>query len=164
MVSLKDLGFFVRYIFDHPRETSAKDLEIASELVGWDSLVATFTKVTGKKAVYVRQTLDEWFDNFIGVDYPVARDFHEGFKHGQYADKMTWRENFTGWWRVWRDDVVKRDMEWVKRINPDTEDVETWMKRNGYDGSFSSPLKVVEDDQKGDPSRFRINRERTRLL
>lgn len=164
MVSLKDLGFFARYIFDHPHGTSAIDLEIASELVGWDRLVEAFTKATGQKAVYVRQTLDEWFDNFIGVDYPVARNFHEGFKQGSFTEKTTWRQNFSGWWSLWRDDVVKRDMRWVKTINPGTEDLESWMKGIGYDGSFQTLLKVVEDDQIEDPSRFRINFEKTKQL
>ncbi|KAF8585889.1 NAD(P)-binding protein [Ramaria rubella] len=163
MVSLKDLGFFARYIFDHPHETSAQDLEIVSECVGWDHLVSTFVKVTGQKAVFVRQTLPEWFDNFNGIDKPLARDFHEGFKKGFNAEKTTWRENFSGFWSMWRDDVIKRDMEWVKNINPETEDLETWMKRVGYAGSFQHVLKIVEDGQK-DGSSFGINLEVTNKL
>lgn len=64
MIALEDLGFWARYTFDHRFETSAKDLEVASDMVGWDYLASAFTKVTGKPAVVIDQTLDEWFDNF----------------------------------------------------------------------------------------------------
>ena len=53
-------------------KTSGKDLEIASDNVTWDELVATFTKVTGKKAVHKRLTIDEFFDLFINVDLEAA--------------------------------------------------------------------------------------------
>ena len=64
MIALEDLGFFARYSFDHRAEVSAQDLEIATDWVSWDRLVATFTKVTGHKAEYLRQSLDSegWFD------------------------------------------------------------------------------------------------------
>jgi len=89
LITLADLGFFARYTFDHRAETSARNLEIASELVGWDHLVATFTKVTGKKAVYNRETLDVWFSMMENVEKPVAAEGGPG--------STTWKENFTGW-------------------------------------------------------------------
>ena len=49
MIALEDLGFFARYAFDHRASVSGKELEVASDWVGWDDLVATFTKVTGQK-------------------------------------------------------------------------------------------------------------------
>jgi len=39
MIALADLGFWARWTFDHRKETSAKDLEVASDMVGWDRLV-----------------------------------------------------------------------------------------------------------------------------
>ena len=60
MVALADIGFFARYTFDNRELTSGKDLEIASEVIGWEDLVKTFTKVTGEKAVYKRMELDQW--------------------------------------------------------------------------------------------------------
>ncbi|KAI0787478.1 NAD(P)-binding protein [Fomes fomentarius] len=105
MVALADLGFFARYTFDHREETSGTELKIASDMVGWEYLARTFEKVTGQKAVVVHQTLDEWFGNFEGVDDPVANERkHDG--------STTWRENFSGWWKLWRDDVISRDMSW----------------------------------------------------
>ncbi|KAH8116908.1 NAD(P)-binding protein [Phellopilus nigrolimitatus] len=113
MIALSDLGFFARYSFDHRMEVSGKDLEVASEMVGWDGpdgLVETFKRVTGQKAVFVRQTVDGWMNNFSGIDVPVARDMEMG--------STTWRQNFSAFWRQWRDDVITRDMAWVKSVNP----------------------------------------------
>ena len=74
MIALSDLGYFARYTFDHRAETSGQELEIASDVVGWNYLAKTFMKVTGKKAQVVDQTLDEWFANFAGVDEPLANE------------------------------------------------------------------------------------------
>lgn len=60
MIALADIGFFARYTFDNRGLTSGKDLEVASEVIGWDDLVKTFTKVTGEKAIYLRLSLNEW--------------------------------------------------------------------------------------------------------
>ena len=50
-VALPDIGFFARYTFDNRTLVSGQELKIASDIVGWDYLVETFTKVTGHKAV-----------------------------------------------------------------------------------------------------------------
>src|ERR1700761_8770912 len=96
MIVLSDLGYYARYIFDHRSEYSAKDLEVASEFVGWSHLVETFTKVTGKPAIFLPQTLDEWFALRPGADNPVAVDA----QHGANGAVTTWRQNFSGWWSV----------------------------------------------------------------
>ncbi len=77
MIALEDLGFFARYTFDHRAETSGKDLEIATDWVNWDYLVETFTKVTGEKAEFLRQPLDEWFKNWLRADHPIANERHQ---------------------------------------------------------------------------------------
>jgi uncharacterized protein YbjT (DUF2867 family) len=74
MVALPDIGFWARYSFDHRTETSGKDLEVASEMVTTDMIVEAFTKVTGLPAVRKRQTIDEWWENFNGVDEPIASE------------------------------------------------------------------------------------------
>jgi hypothetical protein len=39
MIALKDLGWWARWTFDHRAETSAQELNITSEYVGWNYLV-----------------------------------------------------------------------------------------------------------------------------
>ncbi|KAH8116906.1 NAD(P)-binding protein [Phellopilus nigrolimitatus] len=141
MIALSDLGFFARYSFDRREEVSGKDLEVASQMVGWDGpdgVVETFKRVTGQKAVFVRQTVDEWMDNLKGTDRPVARDLGKG--------STTWRQNFSAFWRQWRDDVITRDMEWIKSVNPNGHTLESWMRANNYTGQFElGTLKSNED-------------------
>jgi hypothetical protein len=139
LIALADLGFFARYTFDHRAETCAKNLEIVTEMVGWDHLVATFTKVTGKKAVYNRETLGEWFSKMQNVDKPVAIEGEPG--------STSWKENFTGWWNAYRDDLLQRDMDWIRKLNPNGLTLERWMIENKYDGIVDKDpvLKNVED-------------------
>lgn len=89
MITLSDLGYFARYSFDHREEVSGKDLEVASQMVTWDGpdgVVETFKRVTGQKAVYVPQSVDEWLGNFTNTDFPAAVEL----KHGR-----TWKESFS---------------------------------------------------------------------
>jgi len=139
LIALADLGFFARYTFDHRAETSARNLEIATEMVGWDHLVATFAKVTGKKAEYNRESLDVWFSMMSNAEKPVAAEGEPG--------STSWKENFTGWWNAFRDDLHRRDMDWIRRVNPNGFSLERWMVENNYDGTlFKNPvLKIVED-------------------
>jgi hypothetical protein len=66
MIALSDLGWWARYTFDHREETSAQNLKISSDLVGWEYLRETFENVTGKKAVVIYQSVSEWFGNLEG--------------------------------------------------------------------------------------------------
>ena len=155
MIALEDLGFFARYSFDHRAEVSAKDLEIATDWVSWDRLVATFTKVTGQKAEYLRQPLEgagSWFGNWLHTDYPVANE-------RTYGDgSTTWRENFTGFWTMWRDDVNRRDWAWIRKTNPKGYTLESWMRAKGYRGLLEDValLKNSEDKKSVVPNFERI--------
>jgi len=139
MITLRDLGFFARYSFDNRVLVSGRDLEVATAMVGWNELVDTFRRVTGEKAEFKRQTVDEWFENFTSVDGPVAREGGVG--------STTWRKNFSAFWRQWRDDIIKRDMTWVRSLNPKGDTLESWMRETGYKGAINQTplLKNIED-------------------
>ena len=90
MIALADLGFWARYSFDNRSLVSGKELKVTSQYIKWDGhdgLVETFKRITGLKAVYVPQTVDEWMNNFTTVDIPLAVDTPEG--------TTTWKQNFT---------------------------------------------------------------------
>ncbi|KAL4244654.1 NmrA-like oxidoreductase [Abortiporus biennis] len=153
MITLSDLGSFARYTFDHRRETSGKELEVASDMVGWDYLVSTFTKVTGQKAVFLRQNIDEWMDNLNHVDLPLASD-----RWGQEPDgSITWRQNFTAWWAGYHDGLVKRDLKWLRSIHPKLHTLESWMRETKYDGiKKGDVLKNQEDGKAVTPKLERV--------
>ncbi|KAH8100955.1 NAD(P)-binding protein [Cristinia sonorae] len=157
MIALTDLGFFARYTFDHRQETSGRELEVASDMVGWKYLIETFTKVSGKKAVFVNQSLDEWFENFEGVDMPVANERHAVTGEGGNEGWTTWRKNFSGWWALWRDDVIKRDLEWIRSVNPGGHTLESWMREKNYGGEWRRDvLKNAEDGKSITPKWDRL--------
>ncbi|KAM5537164.1 hypothetical protein V8D89_009097 [Ganoderma adspersum] len=153
MIALADLGFFARYAFDHREDTSGVEMKIASDVVGWDDLARTFEKVAGQRAEVVYQTMDEWFANFDGVDEPVANERDND-------GSTTWRENFSGWWALWRDDVISRDLAWVRSVHPNCHTLESWMRENNYSGILRRQqlLKNTEDGKTIRPRRSVIER------
>lgn len=136
IIALQDLGFFARWVFDNPSETSGKDVQVASHRASGKDIVEAFTRVTGKPAVYIPLSLDEYFGSFRGADAPVAPSAPQG---------LTFRQNFTGFWNGWKDDIVYRDMEWLKSIHPGLRSVESWMREHEYDGGRKGLLKNRED-------------------
>jgi uncharacterized protein YbjT (DUF2867 family) len=144
MIALKDLGWWARYTFDHRAESSMKDYEIASDRVGWEYLRETYEKVTGKKAIVVYQEVDEWMGNLKGiVDEPVAIGLR-----GENTDGLTtWRQNFSAFWRQWRDDIITRDYDWLRSVHPGTRSLEKWMRETGYTGKRRED--VLKNSQDG---------------
>ncbi|EKM51660.1 uncharacterized protein PHACADRAFT_127419 [Phanerochaete carnosa HHB-10118-sp] len=128
MASLRDIGFFTRYSFDNRAEVSGKDLEIASDMVTLDDAVEAFKRATGKPAVAVHLTVEEWFRNWKNTDFPVSKG--EG--------SATFKQSFTAFWYVFRDDIVERDMVWIRKINPKAQTLEQWMRDNEYKGEVDS--------------------------
>ncbi|EMD31566.1 hypothetical protein CERSUDRAFT_100239 [Gelatoporia subvermispora B] len=139
MIALSDIGFFARYTFDNREATSAQELEITSDMVGWEYLVETFRKVTGQKAEVKYLSYDEWCRYLNNVDHPVANEKTVG------DGSTSWRENFRAWWTVWRDGIFKRDMDWIRKVNPHTHSLEAWMREKGYTGELTALMKNAED-------------------
>jgi len=159
MSALEDIGWWARYTFDHRAETSGKNMEIASDLVGWDYLVETFKKVTGKPTIYKRQSIDEWWDNFVATDQPFANERKKGD-----PSTTTYRSVFTNWWRQWRTGLLKRDMDWIRSVHPDAYTIEKWMRTHNYTGVMrprTEPglLKNTEDGKS-----FGLNMEKVKQL
>ncbi|KAI9060817.1 NAD-P-binding protein [Trametes sanguinea] len=156
MVTLEDVGFFARYIFDHRESTSAQELEIASDWVDWPYLVSTFTKVTGKPAVYVPLSMEEWFGLWVQDDINMPLANEKKAPDGS----TTWKENFTAWWSQYRDDLIKRDWKWLREFNPKGHTLETWMRATGYTGD--TDLSLLKNSQDG--KLHRLNAEMIRKL
>jgi len=148
LITLRDLGWWARYSFDHRAEVSGQDLKVCSDWVGWDKVVETFKKVTGKKAIRNRQTISQWMDHFGGLvegapDKAIALDFREAGKSGK--EYTTLRKNFTGYWMMWSHSSIKRDMEWIRKTHPGTWSLEDWMRNTNYTGNIHSYLLKCMD-------------------
>ncbi len=142
MIYLEDLGKYTRWLIEHPEKSSGLNLKIATANVGWDEVAKSFTEATGKKAVFKDISLEEYFAGGVFGD----ADIKVGHSVGHEDDTlMTCRENFSGFWSTWKEDVLKRskkDYERLDEILPErVRSVGEWMKLTGYTGERTSVLK-----------------------
>ncbi|CAG8952205.1 hypothetical protein HYFRA_00000945 [Hymenoscyphus fraxineus] len=143
MIYLADLGRYARWLIENPERSNGMNLKIATEHLGYEDLARTYTEITGRRAIFRDVTLDEYFDSGL---FPTPDE-----KVGHSAEKddetlQTYRQNFTGFWNTWKEDVVVRDMKLLDEIMPDrVKSIGDWMKLSGYTGERSSVLKDYRD-------------------
>lgn len=41
---------------------------------------------------------------------------------------------------MYRDDIIERDMNWIRQVNPNCQSLEGWMKETNYTGHLSRDL------------------------
>ncbi|TQV99676.1 NmrA family protein [Cordyceps javanica] len=172
-VDLDDCGHYVRWLLDHPARADGLDLEVAVDLVGYDELARAFTQVTGRPARYVDTDLADYW---AGAG-PLGRGTAAAGYNADPADAatMTMRDNFTGFWNMWRRSggggeggegghVIRRDWALLDEIHPGRvrSALEWFQKEEDRSAALGLPdlwtrvnnlrpvLKVAEDVQ-GNP-------------
>jgi hypothetical protein len=68
-------------------------------------------------------------------------------------DSVSFVENFTAWWYLWRDGLITRDYKYLDSIHPNRLSLKTWMEKNDYNGVTISggwSLKQVQDGDRAD--------------
>ena len=150
MIYLVDLAKYVLWTFNHPDESAGLTFGASTEHVSWTALAESFTKVTGKKAVYKDIELDQWIDEKFSHSGPQGPETKIGSAGGWDDESLlTCRQNFSKWWELYRESggnqgILKRDYEFLDRILPDrVKSVEEWMKIVGFDGSERKMLKMT---------------------
>jgi hypothetical protein len=138
-ISIEDIGWWVRYTFDHRSETSGQELKIATEMMTVDQVVETFTRVTGIPAVRKRTSVEEYLNTYPQI---VNRSIVEE-PHGP-----TVKDTFSGLYHVWSDDLLTRDMDWIRRIHPTGYTLESWIREKGWDGTLSPDMRFFQDKKK----------------
>ncbi len=126
-VALEDCGHYVRWLFDHPNLANGMDLEVAIEPVRYADLAAAFERVTGHPARYVDTDLAAYWQGPFGriADAPAGYNADPRDK-----STMSVRDNFTGFWNVWKHDVVRRNYELLDEIHPGRiRSAEEWLRR-----------------------------------
>jgi len=90
--------------------------------------------------VYMDVSLDQYF-SFPIFPNPELKVTNEG---GNLDDPtlFTIRENFSGFWNSWKDNLSKRDYALLDSILPNrVKSVKEWMVLTGYDGTPGQVLK-----------------------
>ncbi|KAL7949224.1 hypothetical protein V8C42DRAFT_361810 [Trichoderma barbatum] len=143
LIYLEDYGSYARWLFDTPERSNGLELHVATEDIAWKDLAAAFTEVTGVKAIYKNVTLDEYFA--LGI-FPQP-DAKIGLAANPHETTLfTVRENFSGFWNTWKDELTKRDYELLDNILPTrVKSVKEWMLKVGYTGKPISVLKDYRD-------------------
>lgn len=143
LIHLEDYGRYARWILDTPAKSTGLDLIVATEDIPWDKLAADFTEVTGKKAIYVDLTTDEYFARDDIFPYPEAK-IGQTAANADDPTLFTIRENFGGFWNFWKDDLSKRDYAFLDEILPTrVKSVKEWMVKAGYTGDKQLLLKTL---------------------
>lgn len=147
LIYLEDYGRYVRWCFDTPARSNGLNLHVATEDIAWKDLAKAFTEVTGKKAIYRDVLLDEYFKLGMLSD-PEAKI--GGAVAGNDSTLFTVRENFSGFWNTWKDELTQRDYALLDEILPGrVKSVKEWMVKTGYTGEMKSVLKDYRDGSRG---------------
>jgi len=165
-VALEDCEQYVRWLFDNQETANGMDLEVAIEHVDYSEMAKAFEKVTGHPARYIDTSFDEYWR--IGV-IAMAADKPCGYNSDENDPAMmTMRQNFTGFWNLWRSSgrnkgVVRRDYGLLDRIHPNrVKTAEEWFRNEEMRGieqglgslwdrvnNLKPVLKSSEDGGKG---------------
>ncbi|ATY60675.1 NmrA family protein [Cordyceps militaris] len=124
-VDLDDCEHYVRWLLDHPERADGLDLAVAIDLIPYDELARAFTQVTGRPARYVDTDLADYWAG----GGPLGRGTATAGYNADAADPatMTVRDNFTGFWNVWRHSgadgeggggLIRRDFALLDEIHP----------------------------------------------
>ncbi|KAJ5458886.1 hypothetical protein N7530_010830 [Penicillium desertorum] len=167
-VSLEDCGYYARWLFDNPDRANGLDLEVAIEHVHYKDLALAFEDVTGHPARFIDVDLDSyWAEGPLSMAASMGSGYNSDPKDPAF---MTMRQNFTGFWNLWRhsghnEGIIKRDYKLLDEIHPKrARSAEQWLRemndRGIKDGSGSlwekvQPmnlrpiLKMAEDGMQG---------------
>ncbi|KAH7357993.1 hypothetical protein B0T11DRAFT_319180 [Plectosphaerella cucumerina] len=166
-VALDDCGYYVKWLFDHPDRASGMNLDVAIAHIDYHELARAFTAVTGKPAEYIDTSFDDYFANV-----PLPDEAPTGYNADpKDPATMTYRDNFTGWWNLWRDSagnkgVVTKDYALLDEIHPNRiRSAEEWFRKEDERGralglgslwervqpeKIGVVLKLHEDRRQGD--------------
>ncbi len=164
-VALDDCGYYARWLFDNPDRANGMDLEVAIAQVGYHELAAAFERVTGHPARFIDTSLEDYWNGPLkmAAGLPAGYNADPGDK-----STMSFRDNFTGFWNIWKHGVIQRDYALLDEIHPNRiRSVGDWLRREerrgrdlGLEGLwerlqpeklYAAPplLKLTEDKRAG---------------
>ncbi len=126
-VALEDCGYYARWLFDNRERANGMDLEVAIEHVDYHQLAAAFEKVTGHPAQYIDTEMSAYWNGPLKAAGALPAGYN-----ADPNDKstMSFRDNFTGFWNIWKYGVVQRDYALLDEIHPNRiRSVEEWLER-----------------------------------
>lgn len=145
-MALEDVGVFTLWLLDYPEKPAGMDLEVTTDQISLADIADTFTRVTGRTAIHRCVPLEEYLPK--AEPYPNApASWAAGPDAPRDESLMSWRENFTAWWKYWSSGMgATRDISLLDSIHPTRiKTLEQWMRKNRYEGKPRPILKGLED-------------------
>jgi uncharacterized protein YbjT (DUF2867 family) len=144
MIHLDDLAKYTLWALENPVESNGLTFGAATEHVSWDHLVTTFTKVTGRKAIYYDIPVEDWVQAAFGAQSQARIGADMSLDSDDSL--QTYEEDFRKWWELYQSagkgglgdgqGIIKRDYQFLDKILPDrVKNIGQWMEKVGYDGS-----------------------------
>ncbi|KAL6835501.1 NAD(P)-binding protein [Trichoderma camerunense] len=138
LTCLDDMGYYVRWIIEHPKRSAGMNLKLGVEHVTPTILAKALTEATGLPAKGTNIELDQWFEE---VGWGPSRDHKMGSTTAGPNDPTlhTVYESFSGWWKMYQNSIdntglIKRDYALLDEIHPHrTRSVKEWMQKVHYD-------------------------------
>jgi NmrA-like family protein len=131
-VALDDCGFYVRWLFDHPRLANGMNLEVAIADMTYTDIASAFETVTGHRAQYIDTDLEAYWNGPLNgvADLPAGYNADPNDK-----STMSFRDNFTGFWNMWKHGIITRDYALLDEIHPNRiRSAEEWFRREDQAG------------------------------
>lgn len=144
LVSLDDLAWYAKWMFEHPKLSAGLKLGIAIAHVTGAEIAAAFEAVTGKKARYEDVPLEKAL-----AKLPQGKIGHKASPGFDDPTLRTTAEHFGPWFNIFRDSggntgCWKRDYELLDEIKPDRiRTLEEWMRKVNYDGKPKRVLRTA---------------------
>ncbi|KAI1320134.1 putative cinnamoyl-CoA reductase [Xylariaceae sp. FL0255] len=121
-----DVGIFAAKIFDlGPAKTAGKVYPVLSPMVNMDEMAATFTRVTGRKAIHVPLSHDKWADMTASMIGPAFRE--------DVKEMMEWTSMAPADKVCYGALDPEEDIS-AKELGVTASTFEDWMKRSGWTG------------------------------
>lgn len=99
-IDLQDCGFYVKWLFDNPKRAARTSLMIAIDHISEKRLAEAFTRVTGMPAFHDDISLEDYWRQprlAVHAKGPTASE-----SHLNDLAAMTFQENFSGFWDMWK--------------------------------------------------------------
>jgi uncharacterized protein YbjT (DUF2867 family) len=137
-VALDDCAHYARWIFDDPARSNGNNLEVAMDHVHYVDLAKAFEKVTGHRARYVDTPLEDYWQSGPMSAYANQVAGYSADRNDPAS--MTVKQNFTGFWNMWRHSgnnrgIIRRDYALLDQIHPNRiRNVEEYFRREDEEG------------------------------
>ncbi|KAH7378930.1 hypothetical protein BKA64DRAFT_765865 [Cadophora sp. MPI-SDFR-AT-0126] len=143
-------GYVLRALQDMD-QSAGLDFGVAIEHITGQEIADAFTTKTGKRAQYVDFPINDWHAK-TWTRLPKGPDTKIGFQtvKDDNALLMTFRENFTNWWNLYKASsgntgLIRRDYQYLDKILPNrVKTVGEWIEKAKYTGERESSVPNLE--------------------